>query len=121
MTEPEWLDPLVPREANRELEAAGLPTLAIGVGLHRGIGVAALISSRELMQCMFVGRILNLAARVQDLTRQRHVDIPLTRAVKDSLDRHIELRALPPTPVRGVTGPVAIFSVVSAAARDGAG
>jgi len=79
------------------------------------------MGSRELMQFMFVGRIVNLAARVQDLTRQLHVDILLTRAVKDSLDRRIELRALPATPVRGITGPVEIFSVVSAGARDGAG
>ena len=96
---------------NRELEAERLPTLSLGIGLHRGVGVAALVGSRDLMQFAFVGRIVNLAARVQDLTRRFQVDILLTRAVKDTLDPRFELRELPPTEVRGITGPVEIFAV----------
>jgi class 3 adenylate cyclase len=91
---------------NRELEAEGLPTLSIGIGLHRGGGVAALVGSRDLMQFTFVGRIVNLAARVQDLTRKFQVDILVTRAVKDTLDRRFALRELPATPVRGIAGEV---------------
>jgi len=96
---------------NRELEAEGLPTLSIGIGLHRGGGVAALVGSRDLMQFTVVGRIVNLAARVQDLTRKFQVDILLTRAVKDTLDRRLELRELPATQVRGIAGEVEIFAV----------
>jgi adenylate cyclase len=95
---------------NGELEQEGLPTLSIGVGLHRGVGVAGLVGSRELMQFAFVGRIVNLAARVQDLTRQYEVDILLTRAVQEELDPRFSLRELPATPVRGVAEPVAIFA-----------
>jgi class 3 adenylate cyclase len=96
---------------NRELEAEQLPTLAIGIGLHRGSGVAGLVGSRELMQYAFVGRIVNLASRVQDLTRSFRVDILLTRAVKDTLDPRFELRELAPTAVRGIAGEVEIFAV----------
>ncbi len=96
---------------NRELEAEGLPTLSVGIGLHRGLGVAALVGSRDLMQFTFVGRIVNLAARVQDLTRRFEVDILLTRAVKDTLDARFELRELPATPVRGIAGDVEIYAV----------
>jgi adenylate cyclase len=63
------------------------------------------------MQFPFVGRIVNLAARVQDLTRKFQVDILLTRAVKDTLDRRFELRELPATSVRGIAGEVEIFAV----------
>jgi class 3 adenylate cyclase len=96
---------------NRELEAERLPTLALGIGLHRGSGVAGLVGSRELMQYAFVGRIVNLAARVQDLTRSFRVDILVTRAVKETLDPRFELRALTPTAVRGIAGEVEIFAV----------
>jgi len=96
---------------NRELEAEGLPTLALGIGLHRGAGVAGLVGSRELMQFAFVGRIVNLAARVQDLTRRLAADILLTRAVKETLDQRFELRTLAPTEIRGVEGAVEIFAV----------
>lgn len=73
--------------------------------------MAALVGSRELMQFAFVGRIVNLAARVQDLTRRFQVDILLTRAVKDTLDPRFALRELPATPVRGIAGEVEIFAV----------
>jgi class 3 adenylate cyclase len=96
---------------NLELAAEGLPTLSVGIGLHRGAGVAALVGSRDLMQFTFVGRIVNLAARVQDLTRRYDVDILLTRAVKKTLDGRFALRELPATPVRGIAGDVAIFAV----------
>ncbi len=98
---------------NRELEQEGLSTLSIGVGLHRGWGVAGLVGSRDLMQFAFVGRIVNLAARVQDLTRQYRVDILLTDAVRKTLDPRFKLRELPATPVRGVAEPVAIFAAES--------
>lgn len=95
---------------NCELEREGLPTLSIGVGLHRGVGVAGLVGSRDLMQFTFVGRIVNLAARVQDLTRQYEVDILVTQAVRQTLDPRFELRELPATQVRGVAEPVAVFA-----------
>ena len=95
---------------NRELEKEGLPKLSIGIGLHRGTGVAGLVGSRDLMQFAFVGRIVNLAARVQDLTRQYQLDILLTRAVQETLDPRFKLRELPATPVRGIAEPVVIFA-----------
>jgi adenylate cyclase len=99
-------------EYNRELEAEGLPPLSIGVGLHRGVGVAGLVGSRDLMQYAFVGRTINVAARVQDLTRLHDgVDILVTRELRDALDPRFRLRALPPEEVRGITEPVAIFAV----------
>jgi len=98
-------------EYNRELEAEGLPTLSVGIGLHCGSGVSGLVGSRELMQFTFVGRIVNLAARVQDLTRQFEVDILLTRSVQESIDARFVLHEFPPTPVRGIEEPVPIFAV----------
>ena len=99
-------------EYNRELEADGLPPLGIGIGLHRGIGVAGLVGSRDLMQYAFVGKTINVAARVQDLTRLHDgVDILVTRELQETLDPRFQLRALPPEEVRGIAEPVAIFAV----------
>jgi adenylate cyclase len=96
---------------NRELGKDGLPELGIGVGLHRGTGVAGLVGSRERMEYAFVGRTVNLAARVQDLTRQHPTDILITRAVQEGLDRRFVLRELPAAEVRGIAGAVEIFAV----------
>ena len=59
----------------RELEKDGHPPLAMGIGLHRGIGVAGLVASKDLIQYALVGSTINIAARVQDLTRLHDVDI----------------------------------------------
>lgn len=96
---------------NRELEQHGLPTLAIGIGLQRGSGVAGLVGSRELKQFAFVGRTVNVAARVQELTRQFPADIIVTGTLRERLDPRFVLRALPPATLKGVTQPVAVFAV----------
>ena len=78
----------------------------------RGIGVAGLVGSRELMQYAFVGKTINIAARVQDLTRLHDgVDILVTAEMRERLDPRFVVRALPPEAVRGISEPVAIFSV----------
>lgn len=70
-----------------------------------------LCGSRDLMQFTFVGRVVNLAARVQDLTRRVDADILVTRALRDTLDDRFGIRELPAEEVRGIEGPVAIFAV----------
>ncbi len=106
---------------NRELAEEGLPLLSIGIGLHRGIGVAGLVGSRELMQYAFVGKTINIAARVQDLTRLHDgVDILVTEELRESLDPRFVVRALPPEQVRGISEPVAIFAVDGFGEQEGA-
>ena len=96
---------------NKELAAEGLPTMAIGVGVHRGTGVAALVGSRALVQFALVGRTVNLAARVQDLTRACDADVLVTASVREGLDPRFALRPMPAAEVRGVEGPVATWAV----------
>ncbi len=96
---------------NRTLESDGLPALAIGIGLHRGVGVAGLVGSRDLIQYAFVGRTINVAARVQDLTRAYDADILVTREVQQSLDPRFCVREFPPADIRGITEPVGIYAV----------
>jgi class 3 adenylate cyclase len=98
-------------EYNRELEEEGLTPLEIGIGLHRGVGVAGLVGSRELIQYAFVGRTINIAARIQDLTRLHGVDILVTRELRQTLDPRFVLRELQPAEVRGIAEPVDIFAV----------
>ena len=54
---------------NASLEDQGLSRLQVGIGLQRGVGVAGLVGSRDLMEFAFVGPPVTEAARVQTLTR----------------------------------------------------
>lgn len=96
---------------NHSLEAEGLPALAIGIGLHRGVGVVGLVGSRDLIQYAFIGRTINVAARVQDLTRSCDADILVTRELQQSLDPRFRLREFPPADIRGISDPVVIYAV----------
>lgn len=105
---------------NRELVAEGLPALALGVGLHRGSGVAGLVGSRDLLQFTVVGPTVTIAARVQDLTRTHRVGILATDAVRSALDPRFELRAIAPAPVQGIAEPLTTWAILDFRA-DGAG
>jgi adenylate cyclase len=89
----------------------GLPALAMGVGIHRGPVVAGVIGSAELMEYGVIGSTVNLASRVQDLTRTHAVDILVTEAARAALDRRFQLRAMPATEVKGVSAALATFAV----------
>lgn len=97
---------------NHQLASEGLPQLAIGVGLHRGAGLAGMIGSRERREYAFVGRTVNLAARVQTLTREHGVDILLTDEVREHLEPRFLLREMPAADVKGFKHKVRTYALV---------
>jgi len=99
------------REYNVELAREGLPPLAVGIGIHRGAGLAGMIGSRERMEYGFVGRTVNLAARVQGLTRTHQVDILVTEALRPDLDARFVLAPMPAETVKGIAEPVVTYAV----------
>ena len=99
------------REYNVELAAEGLPSLALGIGIHRGPGLAGLIGSRERREYGFVGPTVNLAARVQSLTRIHEVDILVTEAIREHLDPRFVLAPMPAEVVKGIAEPVVTYAV----------
>jgi class 3 adenylate cyclase len=100
------------REYNVELARDGLPPLALGIGIHRGPGLAGMIGSRERREYGFVGRTVNLAARVQSLTRTHGVEILVTEPVCAELGDTFRLQAMPPERVKGIDAPVATWAVL---------
>ena len=96
---------------NQKLAAEGLPRLAFGVGVHRGVAVAGIVGSHELMEFTVIGNSVNIASRVEHLTRQHGVDILVTDAVRQGLDPRFELRELPAVAIRGISEPMRTFAV----------
>ena len=98
-------------EYNAELAGEGLPPLAVGIGIHRGPGLVGLGGSRERLEYDLVGPTVNLAARVQALTRTHKVDILVTEAVRAELDTRFVLAPMPAEPVKGIAEPVVTYAV----------
>jgi class 3 adenylate cyclase len=98
-------------EYNEELEREGLPRIAVGVGIDRGPGIAGLVGARDRREYAFLGRAVNLAARVQGLTRTHGEDILVTEAVRIELDSAVALVPMPAEPVKGIAEPVITYAV----------
>lgn len=96
---------------NDELHREGLPPLSVGIGLHCGNGVAGLVGSQQHKEFTFVGGTVNVAARVQDLTRIHPADIIVTQTLSEGLDPRFQLRSLPNTRVKGIEKPLAIYAL----------
>lgn len=91
---------------NLEREAAGLPPLQIGLGLHYGPVVAGDIGSRRSMAFATVGDTTNVTSRLQSLTRDLRVRIVASGALVAAVERE----AADPALLRGLTarGPTAL-------------
>jgi class 3 adenylate cyclase len=106
------------RDYNVELAREGLPALSLGIGIHRGPGLSGMIGSRERREYGFVGRTVNLAARVQTLTRTHGAQILITDAVRAEIGDTFELQAMPSEHVKGIDEPVATWAVLGPAMQD---
>ena len=106
-------------EYNAMLARDGMAPLVIGIGIHRGPVVAGVIGTAGLVEYGVVGQTVNLASRVEGLTRVHRVDILVTDAVRVALDDRFRLRPLPAVEVKGVPGPVATFAVEGCDDTDG--
>jgi adenylate cyclase len=96
---------------NEELAAQGLPVLAAGIGIHRGPVVAGVVGNAELMEYGVIGRTVNVASRVEGLSRVHGADVLVTDAVRAHLDARFRLRALPAADVKGFPEPLVTFAV----------
>jgi class 3 adenylate cyclase len=98
-------------EYRREVAGDLAEPLRIGIGLHCGPAVAGVIGNSTLMEFTAIGQTVNLASRVEGLTRRVGADILVTEAVRDQLDERFLLRRLEPESVAGIAAPVVTYAV----------
>ena len=96
---------------NQTLRARHLPELQIGMGIHRGEVLAGVMGNEDLSKFGVVGDAINVASRVERLTRDLSVDLLITEEVRGQLGDRFRLRAMPPLTVKGKTEPIVTYGV----------
>ncbi len=93
---------------NKELAQEGRTPLAFGIGLHWGEVEFGNIGTRDRLDFTVIGPAVNLASRLQDLTKVVGTPILASAAFADASSR--KLRALGGQRVRGLESDVQVFA-----------
>ena len=98
-------------ETANELEQAGWPGLKIGIGINTGPAIVGSIGSPKRQEYTAIGDTVNVAARVEALTKTLGRQLLLTEATWKHLGKIEALRRLPPQSVKGKGEPLQVFGV----------
>ncbi|MDP6353331.1 MAG: adenylate/guanylate cyclase domain-containing protein [Alphaproteobacteria bacterium] len=95
-------------EVNRDFAARGLPVIDIGVGINTGVVVTGNMGSRSRLNYTVIGDGVNLAARVEGLTRIYGVPAIVTESTMRAAPAFV-YRELDRVRVKGRQGAVGIY------------
>jgi class 3 adenylate cyclase len=94
---------------NESRRAAGAIVLRHGIGVHTGEVIVASIGSPERLSYALVGDPVNLASRIQGLTKEVGGDVLVSGATVHCLKEPLALEALPAVRVKGRMAEVEVY------------
>ena len=96
------------KELNKELQAEGLPPIAIGIGVNTGEAVIGNMGSESRFDYTAIGDAVNCGARLESATKEAGVDILIGERTESLCGYY--LQELDPMPVKGKAKPLRVFT-----------
>ena len=98
-------------EVSNELEKAGWPGLKIGVGVNTGPAIVGSIGSPKRQEYTAIGDTVNVASRVEALTKTLGHHLLITEQTKALLPPEFNPLPLPPQAVKGKGQPLQLYAI----------
>lgn len=101
-------------EYNQHRAKCGYDPIAIGIGLHTGNLILGIVGEAERMSSTVIADAVNLASRLEDLTKYYDVGIIVSEQTLKKLDKSTELKKcfLDNVKVKGKQQNVAIYQII---------
>jgi adenylate cyclase len=104
-------------ELNSRWLEAGRPSLSMGIGINYGEAIVGNIGSEEKMELTVIGDPVNLASRLEGLTKEYGLDLVLGEAAGELARAHFHLQLVDRVQVKGRSAAVRVYTVVGRASE----
>ena len=98
---------------NERLKVQGVAPFRHGIGIHTGAVLAGIIGSKERSSYALVGNTVNLASRIQGLTKEFGCDIILSQTTHDLVAGAFNMEPLRAVKVKGKSEETMIYKLLS--------
>ena len=99
-------------EFNADQISLGMPMLTIGIGIASGEVIAGNVGGKERIEYTVIGDPVNLASRLQSLTKELGATVLLSETTQKELgEAQADCRSYGEVPVRGKQEPISVFAL----------
>ena len=104
---------------NRERSAQERAPLSHGIGIHSGMVLAGNTGSEEQPSYALIGDTVNVASRIQDLTKEAGCTILASQETVEKLKSHYHMDEQPARRVKGYSRPIVVYRIHAPLASEG--
>ena len=105
-------------QLNQTWREQGRMGLGMGIGVNHGEVIVGNIGSQERMDPTVIGDAVNLASRLEALTRTYGLDMLVGASVAELVRDEVYLRSVARVQVKGKTKPVDVFTLIAARGEE---